>query len=66
MTQDIVASYDNDEEVKDIFQKLCIDRTEVLKFVNHNGMLRYKGLIYVGKSAEIQGSRCIKHYIIAY
>lgn len=49
-TQDIIASYDNDEEVKDILQKLCVDSTTVPNFVIHNVMLRYKRLICVGKS----------------
>jgi len=52
--EEVVRSYDNDEKAKTMMTKLSIDSTALPGFTLHNGILKYKGRIWVGADESLQ------------
>jgi len=53
---EVVNSYDGDEHIREILEKLAVGVSEVEGYVLKDGLLRYKGRIVVGNKAELKRS----------
>jgi hypothetical protein len=51
---EIQASYNDDKHCTDLTQQLLIDAHAVPNYSVHSGILRYKGKICIGDSAELK------------
>jgi hypothetical protein len=56
---DVIASYAQDEKCQALEEKLRINHAAVPNFTINNGILRYKGRIYVGTTSDL------RHQLIA-
>jgi hypothetical protein len=53
-TEDISLSYEKDEACTKLLQELAINKDSNPKFSLHNGILRYKGKLYIGQSTDLR------------
>jgi hypothetical protein len=51
--EDIVNNYSDDAYAQDLIAKLAVNNEVVLEFSLLNGLLRYKGRLWVGDSLEL-------------
>ena len=51
---EVVNSYDGDEHITDILEKVAVGSSEVGDYALKEGLLRYKGRIVVGNKAELK------------
>ena len=52
--EDVKASYTNDPKAQDLFTKLAILACSDPHFTLHQGLLRYKGRIWIGSDLTLQ------------
>jgi hypothetical protein len=52
--QQVTQSYESDSKCSDIISKLSIDSQAVQNFTYTNGLLRYKGKLYIGDSGHLK------------
>jgi hypothetical protein len=52
--EDISLSYEKDEACTKLLQELAINKDSNPKFSLHNGILRYKGKLYIGQSTDLR------------
>jgi hypothetical protein len=50
----VVSSYEQDSAVQDMIAKLAIDAEAIPNFTWTNGLLRYKGMIWIGSNQVLQ------------
>ena len=53
-TEDVLQSYQGDKDSDKLLKKVAVDTEETPKFSTHNGLLKYKNIIYVGASTEFR------------